>query len=70
MKIGDLVRHRDAADWSPPLRSGLIVGQPRSMSSLELEQFAEAIMWRVLWSGAGRVNDHRGYELRVTHECG
>lgn len=59
MKVGDMVRHRDAADWSPPLGSGLIVSEGQGLGEDEYR------MWDVLWSDIGEVREHNGYELRL-----
>ncbi len=65
MKVGDMVRHRDAADWTPPLGNGLLVELVDQHPPIPPEGFEEAMVWSVLWSGDGQVVRHRGYELRL-----
>ena len=64
MKVGDMVRHRDAADWTPPLGNGLLVEQCGEHIQW-MNASSDTATWTVLWSKAGKVMRHRDCELRL-----
>ena len=68
MKVGDMVRHCDAADWTPPLGNGLLVEldviRPKH-ADRHADRQRRSSVWSVLWSGDGEVVRHHDYELRL-----